>query len=387
MRRETISYFISVGILVLVGCGGAYNNGASSSTLPPTTPAPASSLPQSPSTAALLTMTNAATGNAVIAFARNPDGTLKQIEMVPTGGLGVGHGLENQGALALSDDGRYLFVINPGSNDVSALQFTDQGIKQTGRASSGGHLPVSVTARGSVVYLLNRGGEAGDSNGDTISGLRLGADGSLTPIPGSTNRLSAANTNPAQIELSPGGNVIVVTEHGGGMIDTYTVDADGVAADHRVQPSAGSGPFGFAFRNASQLFVSEAGSGTASSYTIDAQGTLQTISAAAQTQQTTACWLVITRDKRYAYVANTASGSISAFTIGTDGSLSLQASIAAKTQGGPLDMAIGSDEQYLNVLTTSGNVEVFRIDAASGGLTQVQLLTGLPGGSNGLVSF
>jgi 6-phosphogluconolactonase (cycloisomerase 2 family) len=332
-------------------------------------------------------MSNATSGNAVLAYARNSDGTLKQAGAFTTGGLGVGHGLENQGALALSDDNRYLFVINPGSNDISALQITDQGLKQTARTSSGGRLPVSVTARGGIVYVLNRGGEAGDPNGDNISGLRLGADGSLTPIPGSTNQLSGTNTNPAQIEFSPNGNVIVTTEHGGGMIDTYAVDANGVAAGHKVQPSAGSGPFGFAFRNASQLFVSEAGGGTASSYTISSQGTLQTISGAVQTQQTTACWLVITRDNNFAYVANTASGSISTFAIGTNGDLALRASIATTTQGGPLDMTISSDGQYLNVLTTSGNIEVFRIDTATGGLTQVQLVTGLPTGSNGLANF
>jgi hypothetical protein len=50
-------------------------------------------------------------------------------------------------------------------------------------------------------------------------------------------------------------------------------------------------------------------------------------------------------------------------------------------------LAITSDGLYLNVLTASGNIEVFRIDAARGGLTQAQVLTGLLAGSNGLVSF
>jgi len=301
--------------------------------------------------------------------------------------LGAGHGLENQGALALSDDRKYLFAVNAGSDDVSVFRITAQGLTQTARVSSGGRLPVSVTERGGLVYVLNRGGEAGDLNGDTISGLRLAADGSLAPIPGSTMQLSSASTNPAQIEFSPNGNLILVTEHGAGFIDTYTVDANGVAGGHQVQQSAGRGPFGFAFRNASQLYVSEAGGGTASSYTVDGQGVLQTISAAVQTQQTTACWLVITPDSKEAYVSNTASGSISEFAIGVDGSLSLLASIAATTQGRPLDMAITADGLYLNALTTSGNIEVFRIDAATGGLTQAQVVTGLPAGSNGLVSF
>ncbi len=42
------------------------------------------------------------------------------------------------------------------------------------------------------------------------------------------------------------------------------------------------------------------------------------------------------------------------------------------------DMAITPDGMYLNVLTTSGNIEVFRIDGSTAGLTSVQVLTGLP---------
>ena len=332
-------------------------------------------------------MSNASSGNAVVAYVQNADGTLLPAGSYPTGGLGVGHGLENQGALALSDDGNYLVVVNASSDDVSAFQITGQGLKQTARASSGGRLPVSITEKNGLVYVLNRGGEAGDPKGDNISGLRLGTDGSLTPIPGSTLSLSSTNTNPAQIEFSPNGNLIVVTEHGGGQIDTYTVDGNGVAGGHKVQPSAGQGPFGFAFRGASQLYVSEAGGGTASSYTIDAQGDLQIVSGAVQTQQTTTCWLVITPDGKEAYVTNTASGSVSEFSVGANGTLSLQESIAARTQGGPLDMAITSNALYLDVLTAAGNIEVFRIDQRTGSLTQVQMVTGLPAGSNGLVSF
>lgn len=381
-HAKALRFHVWSGLFLLVFGGGcsAYRS-PTDVTSPSPRPAPAATA------ATLFTMSNAASGNTVLAYLRNVDGSLTSVGSYPTGGLGAGHGLENQGALVFSDDGKYLFVVNAGSNDVTAFQITSQGLTQTGRASSGGRLPVSVTEHGGLVYVLNRGGQAGDPNGDTISGLRLAADGSLTPIAGSTLPLSSASTNPAQIEFSPNGSLIFVTEHGGGFIDTYTVDANGVAGGHQAQPSAGSGPFGFAFRNASQLYVSEAGGGTASGYAVRGQGALQTISGAVQTRQTTACWLVITPDSKYAYVSNTASGSISEFAIGADGSLSLGASIAASTQGPPLDMAITGDGLYLDALTAAGNIEVFSIDAATGGLAQAQVVSGLPAGSNGLASF
>lgn len=183
------------------------------------------------------------------------------------------------------------------------------------------------------------------------------------------------------------GNLLVVTEHGAGPIDTYILNANGIPTSHLVQQSAAAGPFGFAFRNASQLYVSEAGGGSASSYAVDLQGTLQAISSAVSTLQRAPCWLSITPDKRFAYVANTASGTVSTFVIGVDGSLSLVSAAGTTTQGNPLDIAITSDGLYLNVLTTSGNIEVFRIDAMTGGLTRAQVITGLPAGSNGLATF
>ncbi len=229
IRRRTFGGQAWIGVLLLLplaGCGGgstpALAPAPPPSVVTPPTPPSSGSAPDN-----LYTMSNLVSGNTVISYTRNADGALTQSGSVATGGSGVGHGLENQGALAVSDDGKFLLVVNAGSNDVSALQITSQGLNLTARASSGGRLPISVTSRGSLVYVLNRGGEAGDPNGDNISGLRLAADGSLTPIQGSTSPLSAANTNPAQIEFNPGGSVIVVTEHGGGKIDTYTVDANG----------------------------------------------------------------------------------------------------------------------------------------------------------------
>lgn len=364
------------------GCGGAYNAAIS----PPPPPAPP---PPNPSSAAanLYTMSNNAGGNTVVAFKRNPDGTLTQVASYATGGLGTGSGLENQGALTLSVDRNYLYVVNPGSNDVSVFQITDQGLTQTARVSSGGRRPVSVTEYNGLVYLLNRGSQANDPNGDNISGLRLGADGSLAPIAGSTAQLSTANTDAAQIAFSPNGNLLVVTEHGGGPLDTYVLNADGTPGGHQVQPSAGLGPFGFAFRNASQLFVSEAGRGTVSSYSVNAQGILSVLSGAVSTGQATACWVVITPDQKEVYVSNTASGTISEFAIGTDGSLSVVSSIAATATGAPLDLAISSDGLYLYVLTAAGNIDVFQIAAATGALLRTQSVSGLPVGSNGLVDF
>jgi len=70
---------------------------------------------------AVYTSTNQVSGNAVAVFDRGADGALTAAGQYPTGGLGTGGGLGNQGALAVSNGGRFLFVVNAGSDDVSAF--------------------------------------------------------------------------------------------------------------------------------------------------------------------------------------------------------------------------------------------------------------------------
>ena len=86
------------------------------------------------------------------------------------------------------------------------------------------------------------------SGTDEITGFTVGADGMLTPIPGSTQSLSAANTGPAQVSFNADGDVLVVTEKATSLIDTFTVGSDGVAVPANTFASSGMTPFGFAIR-------------------------------------------------------------------------------------------------------------------------------------------
>src|SRR6478735_8385892 len=61
------------------------------------------------------TITNAVAGNEIAVWQRAANGTLTALGTVPTQGLGTGSGLGSQGALALSEDGRWLFAVNAGS--------------------------------------------------------------------------------------------------------------------------------------------------------------------------------------------------------------------------------------------------------------------------------
>src|SRR5271156_3171705 len=100
------------------------------------------------------TETNGA-NNAVLVFNRAANGLLTLAATVPTGGLGGGVvSAGSQGALALSQDGRWLIVANEGDGSVSVMGRTEAGLKAVGKVPTGGPLPVSITVSRNLVYVL-----------------------------------------------------------------------------------------------------------------------------------------------------------------------------------------------------------------------------------------
>lgn len=333
---------------------------------------------------AVYTTTNAAGGNAVLVFDRLADGRLVPLTSVPTGGLGTGGGLGNQGGLVLARQERFLLAVNAGSNTVSVLAIKNRGLRLIDVQPAGGLQPVSVTEHHGVVYVLNAGS-------DNITGFRLSGHGNLTALSGSTRALSGTGTGPAQVSFSPDGDVLMVTEKATNKIVTFQVDDHGLAGHGQIQDSNGQTPFGFAFGKRGQVFVSEAFGGApnvsaTSSYDVDDAGLLSTISASVGTNQTANCWVVLTPNGRYAYVTNTGSGSISGYAVSFDGELTLLDGDGRSgvTGGGPIDLAVSDNGRFLYALVTGTNtIAAFRLQA-DGALIALPFTAGIPSGANGL---
>lgn len=354
---------------------------------------PISAMAQQGSIGALYTMSNAAEGNSVLVFDRDNRGKLTPAGEFPTGGLGTGTGLGNQGAVILDPANRWLFVVNPGSNDISVFSVEEKGLSLVDLKPSNGQRPISLSYSRNLLYVLNAGGSVGAS--DTITGFVVQPGGTLTPIPGSTRPLSAASTGPAQIQFNSDGDVLVVTEKATNLVDTYTVDSAGLPNGPNTQVSIGTTPFGFAFGKRNQVFVSEAAGGaqdesSVSSYTVADDGTLEVISGAVGTTETAACWVVVSNDGRFAYTTNAGSGSVSAYRVAFDGRLQLldRNGRTGLTRRGsaPIDMALSNDGRNLYTLN-SGNetISAFRVKD-DGGLARLKTLTGLPASANGLAA-
>src|ERR671931_2516711 len=110
---------------------------------------------------------NTAVANTVAGFDRHADGSLTPISGSPfaTGGAGTGATLPSQGALQMSDDGKYLLAVDAGSNEISVLRISHDGALtqiQGGTVPSGGLEPVSIAVHGRLAYVANGGNGGGE---------------------------------------------------------------------------------------------------------------------------------------------------------------------------------------------------------------------------------
>jgi 6-phosphogluconolactonase (cycloisomerase 2 family) len=348
-----------------------------------------------PAPGAVYTMTNATTGNEVLMYDRSTEGALTLRGAFSTGGLGTGAGLGNQAGLVLTEGSRWLIAVNAGSDEITVFGVRRNRLELASTVASGGRNPISLAVDRDLVYVLNAGGAVGDTDG--IAGFRLGIDGSLMPLAGSMQPLSAASTAPAQIAFTPDGRQLVVTEKATNTIDVYAVDDAGVAGAPTQFASAGATPFGFAFGKRGRIYVSEANGGAPdasylSVYDLTCDGMFSTLDPVVPTEETAACWVVVTDDGRFAYTTNTASGTISGFGIEPDGTVMLLASDGKSAETGPgsapIDLALDQPSLNLYALdSANGAIRGFRV-RADGSLVALPDATveGLPTGANGLAA-
>lgn len=339
------------------------------------------------STGAVFTMSNASTKNKVLVWSRAANGSLTFVARKATGGRGSGGALNNQGGLALNSG--WLYAVNAGSDSLSVFRVSGTTLTRTDVEASGGDRPISVAARGTLVYVLNAGGSGG------VRGFKRSSSGKLMPIAGSARPLSGGNTRPAQIGFADGGSQLVVTERATDRITRYRVASTGAIDPPVFTSSQGAEPFGFDVAPDGTLVVSEAGNhvndgSSVSSYRFNAGGAPVVVSSAVPTTETAACWVAITPDGRYVYETNTPDHSITGFRLGANGSLTILDAngVTAATGGGsfPIDLDTSSDGSYLYVLAFGTNRILAYAINGDGSLAARPGVSGLPSAANGLIA-
>jgi 6-phosphogluconolactonase (cycloisomerase 2 family) len=334
---------------------------------------------------AVYVLSNRPAGNTVIRYDRMHDGSLVAAGEYPTGGAGTGGGLMSQGAVTIDDAGRYLYAVNAGSASVTSFRIRRDGLELIDTAPSGGATPTSVTVHGDLVYVLN----AGDPG--SISGFSV-RNGDLTPLAGSTRPLSAAGTQPGEVAFTPDGDRLVVSERAMQRFDVYAINRRGLPVGPTLVASSGVTPYGFAFDQRGHAIVSEAMGGMADASAVSSydlrRGGFSVVSPSVPTTETSACWIAITPDGRFAYSGNAASQSITGYAIGRKGDLTILTADGKTASGhaGVTDLATSSDGRWLYARMGDGTVGAWTIER-DGSLVEVGAFAGLPAGAAGIAAI
>jgi 6-phosphogluconolactonase len=331
------------------------------------------------SNGAVYLQTNDASRNEIVAYGRTADGSLGHIGTYETGGRGTGKPhFPSQCSVVLNEGGRYLLVVNAGSDEITLFEIESDGLRFRDRVASGGATPASIAVHDRLVYVLNNGSAS-------IDGFEIAA-GKLEPLADSKRPLSDDGADGAQISFSPDGRTLVVTERGTNSISAYSVDERGYATGPSTIPAAGRTPYGFDFTDDGAVVVTEAfggdiGKAAASSYALAGPGELRLVSSSVADTHSEVCWAAVTKDGRFVYVTNFGDGTISSYGIGDDGSIELAEHVAASTrlgEAGVRDQAISSDGRFLYALDAdSQKVHGWSV-GSDGRLTEIGVFEGVP---------
>ena len=364
--------------LSLVACGMVFTSNASAQS------------------GAAYTMTNALDGNEIAAFVRGDDGLLTPIGNFPTNGLGStefdgGEGLDpliSADSIIVSEDQRYLFAVNAGSDSISSFRINaDFSLTLVDTVGSGGVGPNSLAISGDRLFVSNIDrdglalGQPGTTRGEpndegNIVGFTVSPTGQLSQIAGSTIDL---DNRPANLGFSADGSNLIITSITAGSAALPGPNAANSVVVYGVDPSGQvTGMLGAATgtqvgnadgRNLASaidfdttiigdrefVVVTEARefnaagappalpalqAGSVSVYELLQDGSLvpmvddfsvgdPTASPFDQVSQLTSCWIDFGLDGTTFYVSNAINATISSFQLSANGSLTLLEEVAA----------------------------------------------------------
>ena len=314
--------------------------------------------------AVVFVQTDDPAGNNVISYERRASALVRR-GTYATGGQGgvlagsvVDH-LASQGSVQLDIPHHLLYVVNAGSDTLTVFRQHGSHLNRIQVVGTAGDFPVSVTANGHAVYVLNA------RAGGSIQGyLRIGGHLLRVPWWHRDLGLDAAATpefthTPGQVAFTPDGeHLLVTTKANTQAIDVFAVHGvGGVSAQPTVNSLPGTVPFAVSFDPRGHVAVALAGTNSVATFALGNGGWLTPIDTAA-TGQAATCWIVSSGHKTYA--SNAGSASLSAYRYDHHGHLTSIGTFG--TGPGTVDAAISSDGRYLYAQTGgTGSVDTFRI--------------------------
>jgi 6-phosphogluconolactonase (cycloisomerase 2 family) len=185
-------------------------------------------------------------------------------------------------SIAIPENGKFLYVANSGSNDVTAFSIGATGlvgpIAPSGANSNpirtGGTAPkgMVISLNGSFLYVANSGSH-------NVTVFQIGTNGLLTLVPPAgpnTNPVSVGGTTPNALMISRNGRFLY-SANGGGNVSVFTIRGDGLltlvpsSSGNSNPVSTGTNPVALTMSQDGQfLYVANQG-GRVSAYTINGE--------------------------------------------------------------------------------------------------------------------
>ena len=206
---------------------------------------------------AVYAMSNKLDGNTIVAYGRIGNGTLELIGEYPTFGKGGtfdgGEGLDpliSANAIALTDNRRFLFAVNAGSNSVTVFKINrDFSLRAISKSLVPGVGPNSIAYFDGTVYVTSIDAD-GVFNGEPdqeglVTGYFFHPKGYLLKMRGSSRKLT---NRPSDVHFSPDGRFLLVSSINAGSaalrdeqndeIVAYSVTRFGRLSDKPVSSAA-----------------------------------------------------------------------------------------------------------------------------------------------------
>ncbi|OLS97719.1 hypothetical protein BJF90_42350 [Pseudonocardia sp. CNS-004] len=311
--------------------------------------------------------------NVVIHYARASDGTIAEVERIPTGGAGSGvykpisgqesapNAFEAAGSVIVTADKRFLFATNGGDNSVSSFGVGEDGkltlldVKRTGNivpGRSGTAKSLAYSAASGTLFVLHSFGP------DHVRLMSVDGEGKLTarpegytvntpdkPLRVSTmvvlspdeKFLVVGTTFDQPAEANPDGSPILWADQPDGTkksvasnapdpdgIVVFPVQPNGSLGDGLFQDGGGASPFypAFLHHRPDRLVIGYAVSDGIALATFDERGELGTgpvvkidTSAGLPSEL---CWLAVSPDDQWVFATNFGYSNISSFRIDGD---------------------------------------------------------------------
>jgi DNA-binding beta-propeller fold protein YncE len=221
-------------------------------------------------------------------------------------------------AVAASPDGSHLYVSNAGAgangNSISAFSIAADGAltELAGSPFATGTTPqgIALTPDGKFLYVANQFSA-------NLSAFAVAADGTLTPLAAST---VAVGTEPRGLAVTADGHHLYVANSLASTISAFTVAVDGGLAPIGAPVPTGDTPEDVTITpDGKFLFTPNFAADTVSRFSIGADGGLTTLPAVGAGNGPATAG--VTPDGRHLYIPNFSGSTVSGFDVGADGGL------------------------------------------------------------------